>query len=247
MSEDINKKKKKDPSLNFSYREDFKYTSNNPYHEKLKVFEDFVLRDEAAETNKGKWNSDVFKREAPLNVEIGTGYGNFMHHYCQNNPDVNFVGLDYRFKRSFHLAEKLNTLENKNFKYLRAKGERIAFMFDENEVDNIFYFFPDPWPKTRHHKKRLFQKPFLDAAHKVLKNDGILWIKTDHDGYFEWMLDELAAEQDRENRFEVLLKSFDLHEEHPTHFLSQFITKFENIFIKKGTKIKSLVLKNKKS
>jgi tRNA (guanine-N7-)-methyltransferase len=239
-------KKKKDPAENYSYKENFQYTSKNPYNDKLKVFDDFVMLDSDSEAFIGKWNSEVFKRDTKLNVEIGTGYGNFMHDYCQKNPDINFVGLDYRFKRSFYLAQKLATLKEKSFKYLRAKGERIAFIFAENEIDNLYYFFPDPWPKNRHHKKRLFQKPFLDAAHKVLKNDGVLWIKTDHDGYFEWMLDELKLEQEGANRFTVELKTFDLHGEYPKHFLAQFITKFENIFLKKDIKIKSLVLKNTK-
>lgn len=225
---------------NFCYRADFKYTeSKNPYHEKLGVFDSFVLRDEAAETNVGKWK-EHFGNDRPLEVEIGTGYGEFMMEYCQKNPDVNFIGLDHRFKRSFSVAQKLDKLEHKNFRYLRARGERIEFMFDESEVQSVFYFFPDPWPKKRHHKKRLFQKPFLNACHKVLKPGGTLFIKTDHDGYFEWMLEHLQEEK----RFEVLLQSRNLREEYPEHFLSQFTTKFEKIFLGQGTLIKSLVLRN---
>jgi tRNA (guanine-N7-)-methyltransferase len=104
----------------------------------------------------------------------------------------------------------------------------------------VFYFFPDPWPKNRHHKKRLFQKPFLNACHKVLSPGGTLFVKTDHDGYFDWMLDHLKDEK----RFEILLQSRDLRKEYPEHFLSQFTTKFEKIFLSQGTLIKSIVLKN---
>lgn len=232
-------KPKKTIEDNFCYRPDFKYTHDNPYHDKLAVFDSFVLRDEAAETSVGKW-SEAFGNTNPIEVEIGTGYGEFMLEYCQKNPQVNFIGLDHRFKRSFALAQKLDKLEHKNFRYLRARGERIEFMFAENEVQSVFYFFPDPWPKSRHHKKRLFQKPFLDACHKVLKNGGTLFVKTDHDGYYEWMLEELK----NETRFEVLLQSRNLREEYPEHFLSQFTTKFEKIFLSQGTLIKSIVLKN---
>lgn len=232
-------KPKKTLEDNFCYKPEFKYTHDNPYHDKLAVFDSFVLRDEAAETNVGKWNSQ-FPTPNPIEVEIGTGYGEFMMEYCQKNPHINFIGLDHRFKRSFALAQKLNKLEHKNFKYLRARGERIEFMFEESEVQSVFYFFPDPWPKKRHNKKRLFQKPFLDACHKVLKPGGILYVKTDHDGYFEWMMEELKDEK----RFEVLLQTTDLRNEHPEHFLSQFTTKFEKIFLSQGTLIKSVVLKN---
>lgn len=226
---------------NYCYRPDFKYTHDNPYHDKLAIFDSFVLRDEEAESNVGRWK-DVFLSDRPLEVEIGTGYGEFMLEYCQKNPDINFIGLDHRFKRSYGLATKLNKLEHKNFKYLRARGERLEFMFDENEVQSVFYFFPDPWPKKRHHKKRLFQKPFLDACHKILKPGGILYVKTDHDGYYEWMLEHIKEEK----RFEVLLQSRDLRNEYPEHFLSQFTTKFEKIFLGQGTLIKSLVLRNLK-
>lgn len=198
------------------------------------------MRDEEAEIHRGKWK-DVFGNEQALNVEIGTGYGEFMLEWCGNNPTENFVGLDHRFKRSFHLAKKLDKITNKNFRYLRGRGERLEFIFGEAEVSNIFYFFPDPWPKTRHFKKRLFQKPFLDAAHKVLKPNGTLWVKTDHDGYFEWMLNELK----NETRFEIVLKSLDLRREHPEHFLAAYTTKFEKIFLSQGTLIKALELKKK--
>jgi len=225
---------------NFCYRPDFKYTHDNPYHDKLGVFDSFVLRDEAAESNVGHWKERIFQNSNPLEVEIGTGYGEFMMEYCQQNPNINFIGLDHRFKRSFSVAKKLDKLEHKNFRYLRARGERIEFMFDESEVQSLFYFFPDPWPKNRHHKKRLFQKPFLNACHKVLSPGGTLFVKTDHDGYFDWMLDHLKDEK----RFEILLQSRDLRKEYPEHFLSQFTTKFEKIFLSQGTLIKSIVLKN---
>ncbi len=234
-----NETSKKSMNDNFCYRPDFKYSHDNPYHDKLAIFDSFVLRDEEAEKNVGKW-SNIFGNSNPIEVEIGVGYGDFMLDYCQKTPGINFIGLDHRFKRSYGLATKLNKLEHKNFRYLRARGERLEFMFEENEVQSVFFFFPDPWPKTRHHKKRLFQKPFLNACHKILKPGGILNIKTDHDGYFEWMLDQLKDEK----RFEVLLQSKNLRTEYPDHFLSQFQTKFEKIFISQGTLIKSIVLKN---
>lgn len=234
---------KNEMESNFCYNADFKYTHDNPYHDRLGVFDSFVLRDEEAERNVGKWNAEIFKNDFPIEVEIGTGYGEFMHEYCQKNPNVNFIGLDHRFKRSFALAKKLDKLEKKNFKYMRARGERLEFMFGDSEVQSIFYFFPDPWPKTRHHKKRLFQKPFLNAVYKVLKPGGTLFVKTDHDGYFEWMQEHFK----NDDRFEIILESKNLREEYPEHFLSQFTTKFEKIFLAQGTKIKSVVLKSKKS
>lgn len=228
--------------MDFTYKKEFKYTHDNPYHDRLEVFSSFVLRDEQAEAHQGTWNQEVFKRDAPLHVEIGTGYGHFMMDFCEDHPEVNFIGLDYRFKRSFHLARKLDLHPHRNFRYLRARGERLEFLFGENEVDALYYFFPDPWPKTRHHKKRLFQLPFLKAANRVLKPGGKLFVKTDHDGYAEWMKAEMAPI----DFFNVRLNTMNLREEHPEHFLAQYTTKFEKIFLSKGIPIKAFELENLK-
>ncbi|EQC44656.1 tRNA (guanosine(46)-N7)-methyltransferase TrmB [Bacteriovorax sp. Seq25_V] len=225
------------------YTEDFEYTHKNPYHDKLTEFDEFVLRDHEAEEHKGLWNKEIFKRDAPLCLEIGSGYGHFMLDYCEKYPTDNFVGLDYRFKRSYALAKKLARHPYQNFRYLRAKGERIEFMFAENELDKLFYFFPDPWPKKRHMKKRLFQKNFLERAYKVLKPGGYFFIKTDHDGYGEWMK-EIIEDQDL---FEVELMTTDLWNEPEDNFLKTFKTKFEKIFLEQGINIKAFILKSKKS
>lgn len=233
----VEKKKSNDDDLCF--KQEFRYTHNNPYHDRLSVFDEFVLKDDEGEKHQGTWSKDVFQNDKNLEVEIGTGYGHFMMDYTQKNPDINFIGLDHRFKRSFHLANKLSKLAVKNFRYLRARGERLGFLFGDKEVSKVFYFFPDPWPKKRHHKKRLFQQNFLKEAHRILTDDGRILVKTDHDGYFDWML----AELEQSPLFEIEMKTFDLRIEYPDHFLSSFVTKFEKIFIEKGIKIKAMVLK----
>ncbi len=233
--------------VDYSYRPDFIYKTRNPYSEKISVYDSFVCRDDIAEGHRGKWNQEVFKRELPLHVEIGTGFGHFMHEYCSKNPELNFVGLDYRFKRSFELAQKLEKIKIKNFRYLRAKGERLGFLFDKQEIDTLFYFFPDPWPKAKHRKKRLFQERFLKIAHSVLKPEGTFYIKTDHDGYYEWMDEVIKIYHENKDNppFEIKLNTTDLKGEHPEHFLSSFETKFEKIFLKKGIRIKALELVKK--
>jgi tRNA (guanine-N7-)-methyltransferase len=168
--------------------------------------------------------------------------------YCFDHSNDHFIGLDYRFKRSFYLAKKLAALNKdnkdspKNFRYLRAKGERIEFLFGENELDGIFYFFPDPWPKTKHNKKRLIQEPFLKSAYKVLKPKAYFYIKTDHDGYAEWMEKEIK----KSGLFDIVLQSSNLRDEFPDHLLSQYTTGFERIFLEQKIPIKAFVLQSKK-
>lgn len=230
--------------VDLTFTDKFRYTNpKNPYNDKLADFSGLILRDHEGEMHKGQWNREVFKRNTPLCLEIGSGYGHFMLEYCDRNPDINFVGMDYRFKRSFQLAKKLSQKETNNFRYLRAKGERINYLFDENELNNIFYFFPDPWYKNRHHKKRLFQESFVQSAFKVLSPGGKIYIKTDHDGLAEWMEEVI---NNHLHLFEVSFCSKDLWKDSPDHFLTSFTTKFEKIFLQKGIKIKAFVLESKK-
>ena len=231
--------------LDHSYKEEFSYKHQNPYHDKLSEFSSFVFRDNESEVLKGQWNKNFFKNNKPISVEVGCGYGQFMRSYTKDYPEENFVGIDYRFKRSYSLAKHLSEQETKNFCLLRAKGERLGFIFSESEVSKLFYFFPDPWPKTRHHKKRLFQAPFIQDAYKVLKPGGQLLIKTDHDEYAEWM-SELIHGPEVLNKFDILLETKDLRGKHSTHFLSKYQTKFEKIFISQGILIKAFVLVSKK-
>lgn len=216
----------------------------NPYHDRLAEFKEFVHRDFEAEHFKGLWNEKIFQRTAPLHIEIGTGNGQFMLDFCTAFPLVNFVGIDFRFKRSYYVAKKLSELPLKNFQFLRAQGERLHFLFNENEIDTLYYFFPDPWPKARHHKKRLMQPHFVDTLYSTIKPGGEIYIKSDHDQYFQWMLD--LWEGYGADKFAITLKSYDLREEFPQHFLCSFQTQFEKIFIKQGIKIKALVLKSLK-
>lgn len=226
-------------SQSHAIKADFKYKHANPYHDKLNEFSDFVLRDLEAEEFKGQWNSKVFQNENPLHVEIGSGYGHFIREFCSKNKDINFIGIDYRFKRTFNLVRKINNLGLKNIRFLRAKGERIAFMFAKEEVDHLYMFFPDPWPKAKHQKKRTFQKPLLDAAYETLKPQGKFSIKTDHDDYAMWMLCEI----EKDPRFKLEMSTRDLYHDYPGHELAQFQTKFEKIFLSQGQSINAFVLR----
>ena len=224
--------------MEHTFNREWRYRHRNPYHAKLADFTNLVLRDHEAEECAGLWNRDIFKRPGRLCLEIGTGYGHFMRQFCADHPEVNFVGLDYRFKRSFNLAQKLSRSAVRNARLLRARGERTPFMFAEGEVDTIFYFFPDPWPKKRHHKKRLFCPFFLESVYKILRPGGSLFLKTDHEGNARWMREVM----DKVSGFSLELESFDLRAEYPEHFLSRYTTKFEKIFLTQGIPIKAFVL-----
>jgi tRNA (guanine-N7-)-methyltransferase len=221
----------------------------NPYGEKLEQYKDFVFRDKESEHFQGQWNRQVFQREAELHLEIGCGGGEFLQSFCQQYPHINLVGLDFRFKRSFKTAKKLSLIsqspesEGKFYtRYLRAWAERLPSIFGPQELDAIYLFFPDPWPKTRHFKKRLLQKTFFVQMHKLLKTGSSFYFKTDHLDLFTWVLKQLEAPECA-SLFTKELITTNLRQDYPEHFLSSFQTGFETLFLKQGKTINALVLK----
>jgi tRNA (guanine-N7-)-methyltransferase len=220
----------------------YQRSKTNPYQDKLESMESsLVLTDHNSEQFQGKWASHVFQNTNPITLEIGVGYGDFMVHHSQAHPEENFVGMDIRFKRSFGLASKLAHLKNTNFRLLRADGIRIPHIFSAGEVGKLYYFFPDPWPKTRHHKKRLFQHTFLEKIAPLFQVKGEILFKTDHDELFDWCLAEIKKQQ----AWYIQDITYDLYANpgQPLHAkLGQFQTRFETLFLSKGIKIKALVL-----
>ncbi len=215
-----------------TWEKDFTYLYSNPYADRLKQdFSDFVLSDSEGEAYHGHWRQQVFKRpqDTKLVLEIGSGHGHFLEHMANSNLESLIIGLDYRFKRSFFLAKKLQKNQEilDRMRFLRARAERLAFLFGKHEIDEIYLLFPDPWPKARHQKKRLFSQMFLDACARVLKPNGKVFVKTDHLGYFEHMQTVLG----QNTSFQQCFVTKDLYSDKNEHFLQTFQTKFENIFL----------------
>lgn len=220
----------------------------NPYQFKLADLGSFIFLDHEAEKFRGKWQNQVFHNDHPLIVEIGVGYGDFMTDYASKNPSTNYVGMDIRFKRSFGVAKKIKSLSLENIRFLRAQGQRLPYLFDKNEVDVLFCFFPDPWPRKKQHKKRILQKSLLDSIANILKPQGYFCFKTDHLEMFNWVYEELAHCP----KLKLKWSSFDLYKDAPfvedekikniLYPMVTFQTKFEKIFLQQNTHIKAMII-----
>jgi tRNA (guanine-N7-)-methyltransferase len=141
---------------------------------------------------------EIFGNLNPLKVEIGCGNGHFIVDVAKDEADVNFIGIDLRLDRICKTISKLSKREMNNVRVFLgdAKDFFLKHLADDS-VDEIFYNFPDPWPKRRHHKKRLFTREFLDSLARVMKCGSIFTCATDHEDYLKWMLYYL----DGDNRF----------------------------------------------
>lgn len=241
----------------FIFRENAKYI--NPYHVKMHVPEmsHLVITDNDAEKNKGQWNQQIFQANLPIHLEIGCGYGDFMERFCSEennkiNDGVHFIGIDYRFKRMFKLAKRIMQMGKGNnaqsqFRLIRGRGERIEYLFAPKEIHRCYLFFPDPWPKERHHKNRLIQKEFLDALSVVLEDGGEFWFKTDHPGLYDWALECFKNHP----AFSILYHSDSIYSDSileecfkDTLANNLYRTKFETLFLKQNLPIHGIVAKN---
>ena len=129
-------------------------------------------------------------------LEIGFGNGENLVNMSLTNPDISFIGCDAYFNGC---AKLLRKIVNKNIKNLKIWPDDIHLIikkFKENFFDLILILQPDPWPKTKHKKRRLIQQKFLCDLNKILKNDGELIISTDHNIMKSWVLEQLHIRND---------------------------------------------------
>lgn len=135
----------------------------------------------------------LFANQAPLILEIGFGMGASLLEMAIANPQENFIGIEVHAPGVGKLLSELAGHKQNNVRVMQHDAvEILRHCIAENTLNRIQIFFPDPWPKKRHHKRRLIQPAFLDLCHRVLKNGGTLHLATDWENYAEHMLDVLT-------------------------------------------------------
>lgn len=187
------------------------------------------------ENKKGKWNEE-FGNNNPIQLEIGMGKGLFLTTLAQQNPNINYVGIEKYSSVLVRALEKCEDLELENIRFIRMEAEYIEDVFDKGEVDKIYLNFSDPWPKDRHTKRRLTSVQFLKRYDTILKKDGVVEFKTDNDDLFEF-----SVEQVPEAGWEIIAKTWDLHNDEEM-VKGNVMTEYETKFSKLGHPIHKLVI-----
>ncbi|MFN7835388.1 MAG: tRNA (guanosine(46)-N7)-methyltransferase TrmB [Burkholderiaceae bacterium] len=142
----------------------------------------------------------AFGRAAPLWLEIGFGMGETTAQLAAAHPDVNYLGLEIFTAGVGALLKQIDERQLTNIRIISHDAvEVLAHMLAPASVDRVLVYFPDPWPKLRHHKRRLIQAPFVAALSRVLKPGGLLHCATDWQHYAEQMLSVLSAQPDLHN------------------------------------------------
>ncbi len=145
----------------------------------------------------------IFGNKNPVVVEIGFGMGKATAIIAENNPDINYLGIEVHTPGIGKLLGEIRQRELKNLRIVEYDAmEVLKKMIAPGSVDAFHIFFADPWPKKRHHKRRLVQRPRTDLMTEKLKTGGYLYFVTDWLPYAEFALEELKSTSGLKNRFE---------------------------------------------
>ena len=182
---------------------------------------------------KGKWRSDHFKNNNPLVLELACGRGEYSLALARSNPSINYIGVDIKGARIWQgatiaIEEKLN-----NVAFLRTRIEQIGLFFDKEEIDEIWITFPDPFLRKSKSNRRLTSMQFLNRYKEILKNNGIIHLKTDDPTLYEFsqeQFEECPFIEVLYDRDDIYAQPLDFKElEHKTYYEKQHLEKKRTI------------------
>jgi tRNA (guanine-N7-)-methyltransferase len=167
----------------------------------------------------------IFPTPRPLEVDIGCGKGRFLLARAEAHPNTNFLGIDRMVSRLRKIDRKLRRRGLENVRLLRLEAAySVEYLLPPQSVTTFYIFFPDPWPKRRHHRRRLMGDAFLDVAASRLVPGGTLHFATDHLDYYD-AGDRLLRDHAAFEEIETFVPSGDEQ------------TDFERLFLGKGKPI----------
>ena len=126
-----------------------------------------------------------------IDLEIGSGFGDFVFAKAKANPNTAFIACETHINGIVNLLAKLQKYPLNNIKIFNSDIRLLLNNIDNPVFNKIYILFPDPWPKVRHHKRRLINESFLRTLNKVVLNNSKLIIATDHDSYKKWILTKI--------------------------------------------------------
>jgi len=181
---------------------------------------------------KGKWHSNFFKNKNPIVLELGCGKGEYSVELSERYPNKNFVGVDIKGNRMWKGATDSENNNFKNIAFLRIRIENILMCFAKDEVSEIWITFPDPQTKKKRQKKRLTHPEFLKKYSEILKDDGIIYLKTDSMFLYGYTLGVIEGENHK-----LLDCTNDVYGTNQLRENMDVKTHYEKMFLAKGIPI----------
>lgn len=183
---------------------------------------------------KGKWNEE-FGNSNNIHIELGCGRGKFIVENAIQNPNINYVAIDFKDEVLIYVVKKVNDEELINVRIVPLNISYISEIFELDEIKKIYINFCNPWPKERHKKRRLTHTKFLTEYRKFLQPGSEIWFKTD-----DLELYEESFSYFKKSRFDILFTTYDLHN---SEFDKNIITEYEEKFTSLGMKTMFLIAK----
>lgn len=128
---------------------------------------------------------DDIKNHNHISIEIGSGYGDTITHLAINNPEKLFIACEVYIDAISSICNKIKEHNIQNIKIFTKDARFLLSQIPAHTIEYIYLLFPDPWPKKKHHKRRIFTVDFLKEVHRILRKYGGICIATDHDSYKE--------------------------------------------------------------
>ena len=145
----------------------------------------------------------VYKNSNPLVIEIGFGMGHATIGIAKDNPTINYLGLEVHRPGVGRVLREIKNNELTNLYLIEWDAvEVLKNMISDNSIEGFHIFFPDPWPKKKHHKRRLMQKAFIEILSSKLKKEGYIYMATDWEPYAYSALEELQQVNTIKNEYE---------------------------------------------
>jgi tRNA (guanine-N7-)-methyltransferase len=136
---------------------------------------------------------EIMVGDRPLEVDLGCGDGSFLLDLAKEFPERDFLGVERLLGRVRKVCKKLTRRELANARVLRLDSRYVVeWLLPEAGVSRLHLLCPDPWPKLRHHRRRMMQLDFLEAVRRTLVPGGEFLFMTDHEEYFQWAVEKVA-------------------------------------------------------
>ena len=143
--------------------------------------------------------SGLFGNHNPVWLEIGFGNGESLAAYAQANPDINYLGIEVHGPGVGHLLLRIDELGLTNLRVMKQDAVEVLRSLPDASLAGIMLFFPDPWHKKKHHKRRILQPAFVEEAARLIRPGGIFHAATDWEDYAEQMMQVLGDSEAFEN------------------------------------------------
>lgn len=200
---------------------------NKPWaQDKLDAYPQYVPAD--PEAFKGKWQ-ERFKKVQPIHIEVGSGKGQFIIDMAKAHPNINYIAIELQTSVIVTVLEKQIEEDLPNVQILHGNGSELSAYFAPEEIALAYLNFSDPWPKTRHAKRRLTSPNFLAQFESVLPENGEVHFKTDNQGLFEYSLESMS-------QYGMYFKNISL-DLHKSDYEGNIMTEYEEKFSARGNRI----------